>query len=129
MQPRIFGLSVGKAALHVERDRFAVPVSRFVLATPRRSRRGDAEIFGLPRSTGTFIVHVTMTDADGIAVSNDFPLRISGCMVPEGLPKRDHQSALLRTSSGDWRNSCPYTATIIGGALPAGSHLMPERSI
>src|SRR4029453_4685741 len=43
---------------------------------------GDLEIYRVPRAFGGFTVHVTMTDADGISNSNDFPLRISRLYVP-----------------------------------------------
>ena len=80
---------------------------------------GDAEIFGVPRSTGTFMVHVTATDADGITNSNDFPLRISALYQPDGASGgtiNQPYAAHLRTIGG----TGPYSATIISGALPAG---------
>ena len=60
-----------------------------------------------------------MTDADGITVSNDFPLRISRLLVPEGFQSgtiNQPYSAHLRVIGG----TLPYTVTIIDGALPAG---------
>ena len=90
---------------------------RFGDATPFTP--GDAEVFGVPRTPGTFMVHVTMTDADGITNSNDFPLRISQLMLPDGLPSgtiNQPYSTHLRIIGG----TLPYTATIIDGALPAG---------
>src|SRR5262249_40753354 len=80
---------------------------------------GDAEVFGLPRAIGTFVVHVTMTDADGIANSNDFPLRISPLLLPEFPPGgtlNQPYSSHIRAIGG----TPPYGATIVDGALPAG---------
>jgi len=83
---------------------------------------GDAEIVGVARAVGTFNIHVMMTDADGITVSNDFPLHVSSLMLPDGLLSgtiNQPYAAHLRIIGG----TAPYTVSIIDGALPAGLSL------
>ena len=101
--------------------------SRFASEMRRPSRPATPRHFWVAASIGTFTVHVTMTDADGIAVSNDFPLRISRLLIPEFLQSGtigQPYAAHVRVIGG----TLPYNAAIIDGALPAEYRSMRERS-
>jgi hypothetical protein len=86
---------------------------------------GDAEIWGTAQAVGTFMVSLTVTDANGKTASNTFPLVVSELYQEQFLPGASYGvpfSSTIRMLGGRQ----PYSGTIINNdRLPLGLTLNP----
>ncbi len=80
---------------------------------------GDAEIWGIPQTAGTYNVQFTVTDAAGATTTQTFPLNVSAIdsdYPPSGTINTPY-STIIRALGGKG----PYTATLLPGSqLPDG---------
>ena len=87
--------------------------------TSRFINPGDAEIVGVPRQLGTFVVTVTVTDGAGGQATQIYPLTISALVSRDFFNVGDRgvpYSGRFRIFGG----VPEYSATIVAGSLPAG---------
>jgi uncharacterized protein (TIGR03437 family) len=84
------------------------------------------QLWGTPTATGNYTVQVTATDANGLAVSQTYPLHVSPLALVSNQPFYGFNlgSFMYNTFFSQQfqllGGTGPYTATIVYGALPAG---------
>ncbi|PYR68953.1 MAG: hypothetical protein DMF88_07630 [Acidobacteria bacterium] len=89
---------------------------------------GELEIWGVPMATGTFTMEVTVTDANGAATTQIYPLKVAALIQQVGLPDAtldEPYARKLRVLGG----TLPYTAVLSSGELPAGLTFDPASLI
>jgi sugar lactone lactonase YvrE len=80
---------------------------------------GNVEIWGVPQTAGSYNVTLTMTDHNGLATSQTFPLNVSVLDGPGQLGGGVVGTAFnapIRILGG----TGPYTSSLVSGILPAG---------